>query len=73
MILVDKDINEPNRKVKLDKSVFSIGDYRHNLTHKYETELHMSKVNQKPKEFLTWREDLVAGKNLNKKLKNNKA
>jgi hypothetical protein len=55
MILVDKESNNPKRDVKSDKSVFAIGDYRHNLAYKEDADLHMSKVSHQPKEFFTWR------------------
>ena len=57
MILVDKEANNPNRDVKSEKSVFSIGDYRHNLPYKPDADLHMSKVSHKPKEFFIWKDD----------------
>jgi hypothetical protein len=54
MILVDKESNNPKRDIKSDKSVFAIGDYRHNLPYKTDADYQMSKVSQQPKEFFTW-------------------
>lgn len=59
-MLVDKETNnKKERKVKNEKSVFAIGDYRHNLPYTEETELHMSKVSQQPKQFFAWNDNTV--------------
>lgn len=52
MMLVDKTIND--KKCNDNKSIFSIGDYRHNLAMKQEADLYSSKVSQLPKNFLSW-------------------
>ncbi len=54
-MLVDKERKVNN--VKSDKSVFAIGDYRHNLPYKPQSDYHMSKVDQNPKQFLGWNSD----------------
>lgn len=60
MVLVDKNLNNKKSKnYKADKSVFSIMDYRHNLIEKSDADHHMSKVNQMPKQFLSWNDDTV--------------
>ncbi len=56
MALVDKNLNNPkitNLKSE-EKSVFSYGDYRHNLPNKEEALKYSSKVSQMPKQFLSW-------------------
>jgi hypothetical protein len=54
-VLVDKIFNEKKKKNHSDtKSVFSIGDYRHNLIFKNEADSYSSKVNQMPKQFFDW-------------------
>jgi hypothetical protein len=51
MMLVDKNVNCTNSE---NKSVFSIGDYRHNLPYKEDADHHSSKVSQLPKTFFGW-------------------
>ncbi len=51
-VLVDKNIND--KKYKDQRSVFSIGDYRHNLIYKNDSEFFASQVSQQPKNFLSW-------------------
>lgn len=57
MIYVDKDIN-PKRlkpiKYYPNKSIFNIGDFRHNVSTKEETQLYGSQVSQLPKKFFDW-------------------
>jgi hypothetical protein len=67
--LVDKDIN--NRIDTLNnpnKSIFNIGDYRHNLVLKEDADVYSNNVNQKPKQFLAWDD----GKKFNEKIKRDK-
>lgn len=52
MVLVDKNINDINNLD--DKSVFSIGDYRHNLNYKNQVDFYSTGINQKPKQFFDW-------------------
>lgn len=53
-MLVDKKENNKKEEMKDHKSIFSIGDYRHNIALKHEADLYSSKVNQLPKQFLSW-------------------
>ena len=52
-------------KFQDNKSVFSIGDYRHKLHTKEQAETYNSSVSQKPKNFLLWDDGL----NYNPKVK----
>ena len=57
MVFVDKDINPPKiKKLNYDKnrSIFSYGDFRHNVVTKKEHEYYDSKVSQEPKKFFDW-------------------
>ena len=45
-MLVDKN--------QYNKSVFNIGDFRHNVATKENADLHMNKVSKSPKEFFSW-------------------
>jgi hypothetical protein len=70
MVLVDKNINDKNN---LDnKSVFSIGDYRHNLNYKYQVDLYSTGINKKPKQFFDWDDGIKFNpkSNKNKSIKN---
>ena len=63
-MLVDKNKNYPTDPLNNpNKSIFSIGDYRHNLVLKEDTEKYTSLVGHKPKEFLAWDD----GKKFNQK------
>jgi hypothetical protein len=55
MVWVDKGLN-PDRQnvIKENKSIFSLGDYRHNLPYKDQTDYFSSKVSSQPKQFLSW-------------------
>ena len=68
MAFVDKDINPSKNKIldyDKNKSVFSYGDFRNNVTTKKEHEYYDKKVNQKPKKFFDWND----GKKFNPKFK----
>ena len=57
MMFVDKDINPPKNKImKYDKnrSIFSYGDFRHNVVTKKQHKYYDSQVSQKPKNFFDW-------------------
>ena len=57
MIFVDKDINPPkNRKLNYNKnrSIFSYGDFRHNVITEKQHKYYDSKVSQEPKKFFDW-------------------
>jgi len=68
MSFVDKDIN-PNRLKPLDynpcRSIFTLQDFRHNVSTKNETNYFNSKVSQLPKKFFDWDD----GKKFNPKYK----
>jgi hypothetical protein len=68
-MLVDKDINKTKFVQNKNKSVFSIGDYRHNLPYKEETEFFGSQVQQIPKQFFSWDNNTI----FNPKLKKDKS
>jgi hypothetical protein len=57
MILVDKSFKNRNKEINNEKSVFSIGDFRHNLVFKTDSDVNMSKVSKNPKEFFKWNDD----------------
>jgi hypothetical protein len=52
--LIDKDINEPKKENKPNKSIFSIMDYRHDIRLKEEADVYSSRVSQEPKKFFDW-------------------
>ena len=57
MVFVDKDINPPKNKIlnyDKNKSIFSYGDFRHNVVTKKQHEYYDSKVSQEPKQFFDW-------------------
>ena len=68
MSFVDKDIN-PKRLKPIEynpcRSVFTLQDFRHNVTTKNETNYFNSKVSQLPKKFFDWDD----GKKFNPKYK----
>ena len=68
IVLVDKDLN-PSKLKPLDydpkRSIFSFGDFRHNIMTKKEKEIYNAKVSQEPKKFFDWDD----GKNFNPKYK----
>lgn len=69
MVLVDKNTNNPKDTLNNpNKSVYSIGDYRHNLVLKEDADKYSSTVTQLPKSFLAWDD----GKKFNPKLKKDK-
>ena len=69
MLWVDKNINpDKHNQVKENKSVFSVGDFRHNLLLKEQADYFSSKVSQNPKSFLGWDD----GTKFNPKLKTDK-
>ena len=57
MTYIDKDIN-PSRlkpiKYNPNKSVFSFGDFRHDVTSQKEAKLYGLQVSQLPKKFFNW-------------------
>jgi hypothetical protein len=54
-MLVDKGLNDRRGKDEIPgKSVFSLGDFRHNLLYKEQADAYMSKVSQQPKNFMSW-------------------
>jgi hypothetical protein len=55
-------LNNPN------KSIFNIGDYRHNLVLKEDADIYSNNINKKPKQFLAWDD----GKIFNQKFKKDK-
>jgi hypothetical protein len=58
-MLVDKSLNDrKNSKEISGRSVFSLGDFRHNLPYKEQTDFYMSKVSQQPKNLLAWDDGL---------------
>jgi hypothetical protein len=61
MVLVDKNVgnSKDSANINENKSVFAIGDYRHNLPNKDQSDLHSSKVSQLPKQFLSWDDGAV--------------
>jgi hypothetical protein len=61
MILVDKTKNN-------NKSIFSIGDYRHNVPRKEEADFYSQHVSKEPKIFFGWDD----GTKFNPKLKRDK-
>ena len=69
MIYVDKDINpkilEDHIKNNPNKSVFNIGDFRHDVLTQKEAQLYGSQVSQLPKKFFDWDD----GKKFNPKYK----
>jgi len=68
-MLVDKKTN--NEKDTLNnpnKSIFSIGDIRHELVCKESTDFFTKQVQPNPKEFMAWDD----GKRFNPKLKKDK-
>jgi hypothetical protein len=68
-MLVDKNTNNPKDNINNPKkSIFSFGDFRHELVCKESTDHFSSLVNQEPKEFLAWDD----GKKFNPKLKKDK-
>jgi len=69
MVLVDKNINNPNDNLNNpNKSVYSIGDYRHNLVLKEDADKYSNTVSQFPKTFAAWDD----GKKFNQKYKKDK-
>ncbi len=52
--MIDKDINEPKKENKPNKSIFSIMDYRHDIRLKEEADVYSSRVSQEPKKFFDW-------------------
>lgn len=58
MVFVDKDLNPKKVKYPLDynpnRSVFSFGDFRHNVVTDKQRLLYDNKVSQKPKRFFDW-------------------
>jgi hypothetical protein len=69
MVLVDKQFNEKKFINSDTKSIFSIGDYRHNLNFNNEVNMYSSKISQKPKKFFDWDDGLK----FNPKYKRDKA
>lgn len=54
-MLVDKNANNYKEVINNpNKSIFSLGDFRHNLTMKDDTDFYSGLVSQKPKQFLAW-------------------
>lgn len=68
-MLVDKNTNDQKEPLKNpNKSIYSIGDFRHNLVMKEDADYYSSLVNHKPKRLLAWDD----GKKFNPKLKKDK-
>lgn len=65
MVLVDKNINPVKNSQNENKSIFSIGDYRHNLAQKSEADFYSADVSKQPKSFFSWDD----GTKFNPKLK----
>ena len=69
MVLVDKNTNNPKDTLNNpNKSIYSIGDFRHNLVLKEDADKYSSTVSQLPKSFLAWDD----GKKFNQKYKKDK-
>lgn len=69
VVLVDKNTNNPKDTLNNpNKSIYNIGDYRHNLVMKEDADKYSSSINQKPKQFLAWDD----GKRFNERLKKDK-
>lgn len=57
MVWVDKDLNEKKKSkpvIDESRSIFAIGDFRHNLLTKEQARFYDTKVSQKPKKFFDW-------------------
>lgn len=68
-MLVDKNTNNPKDTLNNpNKSIYSIGDYRHNLVMKEDADKYSSTVKQMPKSFLAWDD----GKKFNQKYRKDK-
>jgi len=68
-MLVDKNTNNPKDTLNNpNKSIYSLGDFRHELVMKDETEFYSSQVSQLPKQLLAWDD----GKKFNPKFKKDK-
>lgn len=68
-MLVDKNTNNPKDTLNNpNKSIYSIGDYRHNLVLKEDADKFANTVTQMPKAFLAWDD----GKKFNTKYKKDK-
>lgn len=65
MVWVDKDLNNRRREENDARSIFSYGDFRHNLITKEQARYYDTKVSQKPKKFFDWDD----GKKFNPKYK----
>ena len=68
MVWVDKDLNEKKKSkpvIDESRSIFAIGDFRHNLLTKEQARFYDTKVSQKPKKFFDWDD----GKRFNRKYK----
>jgi hypothetical protein len=48
-MLVDRD--------QFNKSIFNIGDFRHNVTTREVADMYTANISKSPKEFMTWREN----------------
>lgn len=72
MAFVDRNINPKKCKLPLEynpnRTVFSLGDFRHNVISKEQRLYNDSKVNQKPLRFFDWDD----GKKFNPKTKKDK-
>jgi len=69
VVLVDKNTNNPKDTLNNpNKSIYSIGDFRHNLVLKEDADKYSSTVSQLPKSFLAWDD----GKKFNQKYKKDK-
>jgi hypothetical protein len=57
IVFVDKDLN-PSKLKSIDydpkRSIFSFGDFRHNIMTKNEKDIYDAKVSQEPKMFFNW-------------------
>jgi hypothetical protein len=51
---VDKDINDKKNPMKMNRSVFAISDYRHDIRLKEEADVYSTRVSQQPKKFFDW-------------------
>lgn len=72
-MLVDKNLNDQKSTTQFDrKSVFSLGDYRHNLPYKEQADFYSSTVSQLPKSFLSWQDDTVFNPKYKKDVEVNK-
>ena len=66
-MLVDKNMNDKKSINQSErKSIFSIGDFRHNLLYKEQADFYSSTVSKLPKNLLAWDDGSVFNPKLKK-------